>query len=94
MNDIGPSSFSTSPLKTVKYLPSTSYYSVVDAETEQVIVPFDTNYTKLSCDSSGNYFNFWFNGLQPERFYKFCFRVDQGGNIRYYDDNFYFKVVR
>ena len=87
-------SFSTSPLKTVKYLPSTSYYSVVDAETEQVIVPFDTNYTKLSCDSSGNYFNFWFNGLQPERFYKFCFRVDQGGNIRYYDDNFYFKVVR
>ena len=87
-------SFSTSPLKTVKYLPSTSYYSVVDADTEQVIVPFDTNYTKLSCDSSGNYFNFWFNGLQPERFYKFCFRVDQGGTVRYYDDNFYFKVIR
>ena len=87
-------SFSTSPLKTVKYLPTTSYYSVVDADTEQVIVPFDTNYTKLSCDSSGNYFNFWFNGLQPERFYKFIFRVDQGGNIRYYDDNFYFKVIR
>lgn len=86
--------FSTTPLKTVKYLPSTSYYSVVDSQTEQVIIPFDTNYTKLSCDSSGNYFNFWFNGLQPERFYKFCFRVDQGNNIRYYDDNFYFKVVR
>ena len=86
--------FSTSPLKTVKYLPTTSYYSVVDSQTEQVIIPFDTNYTKLSCDSSGNYFNFWFNGLQPERFYKFIFRVDQGGNTRYYDDNFYFKVVR
>ena len=86
--------FSTTPLKTVKYLPTTTYYSVVDSQTEQVIIPFDTNYTKVSCDSSGNYFNFWFNGLQPERFYKFCFRVDQGDNIRYYDDNFYFKVVR
>lgn len=86
--------FSSSPLKTIKYLPSTSYYSIVDSQTEQVIIPFDTNYTKISCDSSGNYFNFWFDGLQPERFYKFCFRVDQGNNIRYYDDNFYFKVVR
>ncbi len=86
--------FESSPLKTIKYLPTTSYYSVVDSQTEQVIIPFDTNYTKLSCDASGNYFNFWFNGLQPERFYKFCFRVDQGSDIKYYDDNFYFKVVR
>ena len=78
----------------VKYLPTTSYYSVVDADTEQVIIPFDTNYTKVSCDSEGNYFNFWFNGLQPERFYKFIFRVDQNGTTKYLDDNFYFKVVR
>ena len=84
----------TSNYKLVKYLPTTTYYSVVDADTEQVIIPFDTNYTKLSCDSSGNYFNFWFNGLQPERFYKFVFRVDQNGTTKYFDDNFYFKVVR
>ena len=84
----------TSNYKLVKYLPTTSYYSVVDADTEQVIIPFDTNYTKLSCDSEGNYFNFWFNGLQPERFYKFVFRVDLNGTTKYYDDNFYFKVVR
>ena len=84
----------TSNYKLVKYLPTTTYYSVVDAETEQVIIPFDTNYTKVSCDSSGNYFNFWFNGLQPERFYKFCFRVDQNGTTKYFDDNFYFKVIR
>lgn len=87
--------FSTSSGYTmVNYLPTTSYYSVVDAETEQVIIPFDTNYTKVSCDSEGNYFNFWFNGLQPERFYKFVFRVDQNGTTKYFDDNFYFKVVR
>ena len=85
---------STSNYTLVKYLPTTSYYSVVDADTEQVIIPFDTNYTKVSCDSEGNYFNFWFNGLQPERFYKFVFRVDQNGTTKYFDDNFYFKVVR
>jgi len=85
---------STSNYTLVKYLPTTSYYSVVDAETEQVIIPFDTNYTKISCDSTSNYFNFWFNGLQPERFYKFVFRVDQNGTTRYFDDNFYFKVVK
>ena len=85
---------STSNYNLIKYLPTTSYYSVVDSQTEQVIIPFDTTYTKIGCDDSGNYFNFWFNGLQPERFYKFIFRVDQGGTTKYYDDNFYFKVIR
>lgn len=86
--------FSNSLIKEVKYLPTTTYYSVVDSETNQVVVPFDTSYTKISCDSTSNYFNFWFNGLQPERFYKFIFRVDMNGTTKYYDDNFYFKVVR
>lgn len=86
--------FVSNLIKDVNYLPTTSYYSVVDAETEQVIIPFDTSYTKISCDSTSNYFNFWFNGLQPERFYKFIFRVDLTGTTKYYDDNFYFKVVR
>ena len=86
--------FANSLIKEVKYLPTTSYYSVVDSETNQVVVPFDTTYTKISCDSTSNYFDFWFNGLQPERFYKFIFRVDMNGTTKYYDDNFYFKVVR
>jgi hypothetical protein len=86
--------FSSSPTKVVKYLPTTAYYSVVDAETHQTIIPFDDTYTKISCDSTSNYFNFWFNGLQPERFYKFVFKVVMNGTTKYYDDNFYFKVVK
>jgi len=83
----------------VKYLPSgSSYYSVKDAQTDEVIIDFD-DYTKLSCDASGNYFNFWFNGLQPERFYRFCFKIVQNKNtstenIRYFDNDDTFKVVR
>ena len=83
----------------VKYLPSGScYYSVKDAQTDEEIIAFD-DYTKLSCDSNGNYFNFWFNGLQPERFYRFCFKVVQNANtstenIRYFDNDDTFKIVR
>jgi hypothetical protein len=85
-----------SPIKSIKYLPTTTYYSVVDAETNKTFIPFDDTYTKLSCDSTSNYFNFWFNGLQPERYYKFIFKVVDftNGTTKYYDDNFYFKVVR
>jgi len=86
----------SSPTKSVKYLPTTAYYSVVDADTNKTFIPFDDTYTKLSCDSTSNYFNFWFNGLQPERYYKFIFKVvdSTNGTTKYYDDNFYFKVVR
>jgi len=91
--------YSTTPSNlTVKYLPSTSsYYSIVDAETEDVIVPFGSG-SKLSCDSTGNYFNLWFNGYQPERYYTLRFRVVSGsGTIdetdQYFEEGFTFKVT-
>lgn len=86
--------FGSSPLSTINYLPSTTYYSIKDSETEQTIIPFDTTYTKVSCDSNGNYFDYWFNSLQPERFYRFVFRVDIGNRKIIIDDNFHFKIVR
>ena len=92
--------FSTTPSElTVKYLPSGSiYYSVRDAETEEVIVPFGTG-SKISCDSSGNYFNLWMNGFQAERNYRFAIKVVSGSGttdeqINFYDDNYEFRVVR
>ena len=92
---------------TAKYLPSGSveqiggtgaYYSVRDAQTDDVIIPYGTG-SLVSCDSTGNYFNLWMNGLQAERYYKFEFKVVSGSNtvdetIQYFDDDFVFKVVR
>ena len=92
---------------TQKYLPSGSveniggdgaYYSVLDGRTDDVIVPFGSG-SLISCDSTGNYFNLWMNGLQAERYYKFQFRVVSGSNtteetIQHFDDDFTFKVVR
>jgi hypothetical protein len=83
---------------TVKYLPTSSYYSVRDAYSEDVIIPFD-NYSKLSCDSTGNYFNFWLKGLQPERYYRLLFRyIANSGSVNEiderFDDDWIFKVER
>ena len=81
-------------LSTIKYLPTSSYWSVRDVETNLEIIPFNTTYTKIECDSNGNYFDMWFNTLQPERYYRFVFRVDSDGLEKYYDNEYYFKVIR
>tara|TARA_B100000902_G_scaffold212668_1_gene202210 strand:- start:3974 stop:5134 length:1161 start_codon:yes stop_codon:yes gene_type:complete len=83
---------------TVKYLPSASaFYQVKDADTEEVVIPYGTG-SKISCDSTGNYFRLWMNGLQAERNYRFCVKVVSGSGsdeeINYYDDNYEFRVVR
>ncbi len=83
----------SAPYNQIKYLPTTTYYQVRDVETNLVLIPFDTTYTKVSCDSNGNFFDFRFNTLQPERFYQFEFRVDRSSNQQYFD-GFIFKVVR
>mgnify|MGYP001359908634 CR=1 FL=1 len=83
----------SAPYTQIKYLPTTTYYQVRDVETNLVLIPFDTTYTKVSCDSTGNFFDFRFNTLQPERFYQFEFRVDRDTNKQYFD-GFIFKVVR
>ncbi len=84
---------------TVKTLPSGStYYEIKDAYTEDVIVPFGDG-TKVSCDSTGNYFNVWMNGLQSERFYRINYKVVSGSGtagetVQYFDEKHSFKVVR
>ncbi len=81
----------------VKYLPSgSSYYSIVDAETEEAVVPYGSG-SKLSCDSTSNYFNLWLDGYQPERYYKIEFRVRSGSGTvdeidQYFDEGFTFKI--
>ena len=84
---------------TVKTLPSGStYYQIKDAYTEDVIVPFGDG-TKVSCDSTGNYFNLWMDGLQAERFYRINYKIVSGSGtvdetVTYFDEKHSFKVVR
>ena len=84
---------------TVKHLPSgSSYYSIKDAYTEDTIVPFGSG-SVLSCDSTGNFFRVWLNGLQPERYYRFSYKIVSGSGTAeesslIFDDEWNFKVVR
>lgn len=77
-----------------KYLPSSSYYSIIDAFTAETIVPFDTCSTKISCDSNGNFFNLWMNGFKPERYYKLRIKVVSDTSENIYDIPTNFKIVR
>lgn len=77
-----------------KALPTASYYSIKDLDTEEIVVDYDTIYTKVSCDSTGMYFDVYMNGLEPERYYKILIKTTIDGSTLVLDDNYFFKVVR
>ena len=57
-------------------------------------IPFDTAFTKISCDSTGPYFDVYMSGLQPERYYKILIKSTLDGTTSVFDDDNIFKVVR
>jgi len=68
-----------------KYLPINTYYQVRDLLSNVVIVPF-SNFTKVSCDSAGNFIKLNLDSWQSNRKYKFEFKIGND-NIHYYNDN-------
>ena len=82
------------PLKTVKYLPTTTYYAIRDAATDEYIIPFDNIYNKVSCDSTSNFIHVDMNSFMPERYYRIELKIEDGVMEEYIDDEIYFKVVR
>lgn len=86
--------FQTSSVYTdTKILPTSSYYAVKDLDTNEYVVEFDKRFTKISCDSKGNYFDLYMNGLQPERNYKILIQTEIGGTTLVKDEDYIFKVV-
>jgi len=86
--------FSTSSIDTKNhYLNSSSMYSVKDLDTNETLIDFDPEFTKISCDGQSNYFDIYMNGLQPERYYKILIQTTISGSTIVKDDNYYFKVI-
>ena len=75
-----------------KFLPTTSYYQISDYHSDDVIVPF-SDYTKLSCDSDGNYFNLNLTNWEIDRVYKIEFKVVISGTSYFFDDDYTFSVI-
>lgn len=80
--------------KTNYALPSGSFWGLRDEFTEEMVIPFDSNYTKISCDSTGPYFDIYMDGLEPERHYRVLIKSEIDGTNTVIDDGNTFKVVR
>jgi hypothetical protein len=86
--------YQTSSLFTnLNYLPTSSYYAVKDLATNEFVINFDNQYTQISADDNGNYFDIYMSGLEPERYYKILIKTIIGGSTLIFDDDYYFKVI-
>ena len=82
------------PIQQNNYLPTTTYYAVYDAATDEAIILYDNIYNKVSCDSTSNFIYIDMTGFMPERYYRLEFKIVDGFTEQYINDDIYFKVVR
>ena len=69
-------------------------YSIIDVATGESVIPF-SDYTKLSCDSTSNYFIQWLNGFAPDRVYKILLKLKtDDSQEQIFDDGFEFIITR
>ena len=83
----------TSLYTNLNYLPTSSYYAIKDLATNEFVINFDDQYTQISSNSTGNYFDVYMSGLEPERYYKILIKTIINGSTLIFDDNYYFKVI-
>mgnify|MGYP003646747809 CR=1 FL=1 len=78
----------------ISYLPATTYYQIKDAVTHEVIVPF-SDYSKVSCDASGNYFRLNLKNWETNRDYYIEIKTVRHGEVDYFsDDDIIFTVEK
>ncbi len=73
------------------YLPTSSYFSVVDVQSNTTVIPFD-NYSKINTDATGSYVILDTSPLYPGRFYTLKLKVVKGDYSRVIDTDTLFKV--
>jgi len=77
------------------YLPqSQSFYALKDTETNEFVIDFDNDYTRISADTTSSYFDLYCNGLEPERYYTVLVKTVIGGTTKVFDENIMFKVIK
>jgi len=82
---------STLRYKNKYYLPSSSYYSIVDTQSNTTIVPFDS-YSKIHTDAGSSYIKLDTSALYSGRFYKLKLKVVSGDYSKVFDTDTIFKV--
>ena len=88
-------SFTTSSIYLTEYkLPEETFYGIKDEFSGEMIVDFDSTYTKVSADNISSHFSLYMNSLQPERFYRLLIKTTLNGSTIVIDNNNVFKVTR
>lgn len=82
---------STLRYKNKYYLPTSSYYSITDAQSNTIVFPFD-NGTKINTDANGSYVILDTSPLYKGRFYTLKFKIETGSYSRVINTNTLFKI--
>jgi hypothetical protein len=75
-----------------KHLPKTTYYQVKDLNSDDIIIPF-SEFSKVSCDTDGNFIRLDLKNWQINRVYKIEFKIEINNFIEYFDNDITFSVV-
>ena len=87
--------FTTGSIYLTEYkLPQDTYWAIKDEFSDEMIIDFDSNYTKVSADNTSNYFDVYMDALQPERYYRLLIKTTLNGSTIVLDNKNVFKVVR
>lgn len=74
------------------YLPTSSYYSVVDTQANVTVVPFD-DYSKINTDINGSYIILDTSPLYKGRFYTLKIKIETGSYSRTVSTDTIFKII-
>jgi len=87
--------FTTSSIYLTEYkLPVESYWGIKDETTGEMVVDFDTSFTKISADDTSAYFNVDMNALSPLRYYRLLVKTTVNDNTIVIDNKNIFKVTK
>lgn len=76
------------------YLPeSQSLYAIKDTSTNEYVIDFDSEYTRISADATSSYFDLYCNGLEPERYYTILIKTTINGVVKVFNEDIRFKVA-
>lgn len=87
--------YSTSSVYLIeKRLPETTYYKIIDHESDNDVIPYDIIGTKIHTDDSGHFIDLDFSNFFPERYYRIQFKVKNIDEDIIIDNGFLFKINR
>ena len=81
----------TQRYKNVYYLPSQSYFRIVDQVSGVILYDFD-EYSEINCDVSGSYFILDTSALEVNRYYDIDIKIKSGSLVFFPEFKYTFKI--